>query len=218
MKTEKILNLVGMGKIILKKWYITVLIPLIIAAGSYKFFYQILSNSPEYTATTSFVVASATANLELVDDQHRMVKQELAEELVTTVSELVTNDKVLTSSIKELYGKNAFTAQQIQYIQLPKLKANIAVNNEVASMICTVTVTDAKATRAKNMANQLVKQTQHEAKTIWGLDMVTPLKEAITPLKSNSYKRMLVTCVAGTFMVAFLLISLLTVVINRRNL
>ena len=128
-----------------------------------------------YTIATRMPMYKSNTTILLVSEQSGTISQNdlsLNTNLVSTYSEIIKSRRILSQVIANL---NLDTT-------VNELSNAIAISTKQNTQIITVTVVDADATRAKNIANELSKVFADEVKDIYKLDNVTIIDSA---LKAN---------------------------------
>lgn len=119
---NKNMDLFFISGLVIKKWYFTLLLPVMVAAGTFYIVNQQNVKEAKYEAVSSFVVANKNAVKE-----DTVANFEYSDMLISSLAELVTNNKVIKNALSELDGKEAHTDNQIQYILAPKIKRDVTV-------------------------------------------------------------------------------------------
>lgn len=207
---NKNMDLFFISGLVIKKWYLTLLLPVIIAAGTFYFVNQQNVKEAKYEAVSSFVVANKNAVKE-----DTVANFEYSDMLISSLAELVTNNKVIKNALHELDGKEAHTDNQIQYILAPEIKRDVTVL--VKESIVQVSYRDKSATRAKKMVNELVSQTKTQEHDLWDTKSIKVLDKATTPLKKNVNLRKTLMFTAVAFFVPFVIIAALVLALNNRK-
>ena len=207
---NKNMDLFFISGLVIKKWYLTLLLPVIIAAGTFYFVNQQNVKEAKYEAVSSFVVANKNAVKE-----DTVANFEYSDMLISSLAELVTNNKVIKNALHELDGKEAHTDNQIQYILAPEIKRDVTVL--VKESIFQVSYRDKSATRAKKMVNELVSQTKTQEHDLWDTKSIKVLDKATTPLKKNVNLRKTLMFTAVAFFVPFVIIAALVLALNNRK-
>ena len=207
---NKNMDLFFISGLVIKKWYLTLLLPVIIAAGTFYFVNQQNVKEAKYEAVSSFVVANKNAVKE-----DTVANFEYSDMLISSLAELVTNNKVIKNALHELDGKEAHTDNQIQYILAPEIKRDVTVL--VRESIVQVSYRDKSATRAKKMVNELVSQTKTQEHDLWDTKSIKVLDKATTPLKKNVNLRKTLMFTAVAFFVPFVIIAALVLALNNRK-
>ena len=207
---NKNMDLFFISGLVIKKWYLTLLLPVIIAAGTFYFVNQQNMKEAKYEAVSSFVVANKNAVKE-----DTVANFEYSDMLISSLAELVTNNKVIKNALHELDGKEAHTDNQIQYILAPEIKRVVTVL--VKESIVQVSYRDKSATRAKKMVNELVSQTKTQEHDLWDTKSIKVLDKATTPLKKNVNLRKTLMFTAVAFFVPFVIIAALVLALNNRK-
>ena len=207
---NKNMDLFFISGLVIKKWYLTLLLPVIIAAGTFYFVNQQNVKEAKYEAVSSFVVAIKNAVKE-----DTVANFEYSDMLISSLAELVTNNKVIKNALHELDGKEAHTDNQIQYILAPEIKRDVTVL--VKESIVQVSYRDKSATRAKKMVNELVSQTKTQEHDLWDTKSIKVLDKATTPLKKNVNLRKTLMFTAVAFFVPFVIIAALVLALNNRK-
>ena len=128
-----------------------------------------------YTIATRMPMYKSNTTILLVSEQSGTISQNdlsLNTNLVSTYSEIIKSRRILSQVIANL---NLDTT-------VNELSNAITISTKQNTQIITVTVVDADATRAKNIANELSKVFADEVKDIYKLDNVTIIDSA---LKAN---------------------------------
>lgn len=196
-------NLIENVKYVLKRWYITLLIPVFVSVGMFFLIDNYQQTKDQYTATASFVLA--VKDSKKMKTQAGLVGQNYSEALMGTMVSLVKNNRTITHTLGEVDGVDEYTPEQLQYIMVPRVRNSITVSPE--NMICYISYKDSSAKRAKNMVNNLLKQTKKSEKELWGTEAVKILNTAVTPLHKDSHSRVTNLIVMCTFVVSFLMAS-----------
>lgn len=204
---NKNMDLFFISGLVIKKWYLTLLLPVIIAAGTFYFVDQQNVKEAKYEAVSSFVVANKNAVKE-----DTVANFEYSDMLISSLAELVTNNKVIKNALHELDGKEAHTDNQIQYILAPEIKRDVTVL--VKESIVQVSYRDKSATRAKKMVNELVSQTKTQEHDLWDTKSIKVLDKATTPWKKNVNLRKTLMFTAVAFFVPFVIIAALVLAIE----
>ncbi|WP_270322278.1 hypothetical protein [Weissella confusa] len=207
---NKNMDLFFISGLVIKKWYLTLLLPVIIAAGTFYFVNKQNVKEAKYEAVSSFVVANKNAVKE-----DTVANFEYSDMLISSLAELVTNNKVIKNALHELDGKEAHTDNQIQYILAPEIKRDVTVL--VKESIVQVSYRDKSATRAKKMVNELVSQTKTQEHDLWDTKSIKVLDKATTPLKKNVNLRKTLMFTAVAFFVPFVIIAALVLALNNRK-
>lgn len=207
---NKNMDLFFISGLVIKKWYLTLLLPVIIAAGTFYFVNQQNVKEAKYEAVSSFVVANKNAVKE-----DTVANFEYSDMLISSLAELVSNNKVIKNALHELDGKEAHTDNQIHYILAPEIKRDVTVL--VKESIVQVSYRDKSATRAKKMVNELVSQTKTQEHDLWDTKSIKVLDKATTPLKKNVNLRKTLMFTAVAFFVPFVIIAALVLALNNRK-
>mgnify|MGYP004502194545 CR=1 FL=1 len=200
---SNVLNLIDNVKFVVSRWYLTLLIPMIVAGGAFYGIEKYQSANAKYTASASFVLA--VKENKKIDIQDSLVGQDYSQTLMTTITNLVKNPRVIKRTLQEVDGRNAYTAAQLQYMATPRTQSAMTVSTE--SLIGYVTFKDESAARARNVVNELVNQTKKAEKELWGTKSVRVLNKATMPIKKNTNKRITMLVIVVAFVVSFLIIS-----------
>lgn len=207
---NKNMDLFFISGLVIKKWYFTLLLPVIVAAGTFYIVNQQNVKEAKYEAVSSFVVANKNAVKE-----DTVANFEYSDMLISSLAELVTNNKVIKNALSELDGKEAHTDNQIQYILAPKIKRDVTVL--VKESIVQVSYRDKSATRAKKMVNELVSQTKTQEQDLWDTKSIKVLDKATTPLKKNVNLRKTLMFTAIAFFAPFVIIAALVLALSNRK-
>lgn len=204
------MDLFYIGGVLLKKWYLTLLVPTLIAVGAFYIFNQRHTMEAKYEASSSFIIANKDVGK---DDTFTNFKY--SGMVVASLAKLVTNTNVIKNALHELDGKTEYTDNQVQYILAPSIKNN--TNVLVEDSIVQVTYKNESASRAKKMVNELIRQTRNKERSLWGTDSIKVLEKATTPLNKNTNLRKTLLFTGVAFVVPLVLVSMVIVVFSIRK-
>lgn len=201
-------------RLVLKRWKITLLFPLIICLFTFAGGKYLSANNPEYNSTATFVIATKNSEnqAENVGYQNNVFAQTYNENMVKTMTKLMTSTSVLSSVIKSLEGRDTYTKEQLQSLKVPNLRENIDIRTENGSVIGYVSVNDKKATSSAKVANEIIKQTQISEAKIWGTKNLKFVNKATAPLNKKQESNVKYALIS--FVVAVVIMSLVVVLID----
>lgn len=145
-------------------WIILVII-LVIVVGNV---YTILTRVPMYQSNTTIVLVSENQNETYNSNELQMNKN-----LVSTYSEIIKSRKVL-KQVKENLGLKT---------SVNNLSKNINVSAVTDTELIRITVSDSKASRATEVANEIAKVFSDEIQTIYKLNNVSIVDVAVDAAK-----------------------------------
>lgn len=179
MKQYSVLEFV---QLVLKKWYIVLLVPVLLGITSVFAVNRYDQMNKTYTAKTTIVLASKyDVKKEKNTDQLRMIAQEYNKDMIGTVKELVKSTSVIKKTIVSVEGPDRYTSKQLNHQVVPKMQDSVRLVAPVNSTICWVVVQHDDKGKVKEFANQLVKVAAAEQKQIWGKSTIKVLSPAINP-------------------------------------
>lgn len=203
------------ARLVLKKWYIVLLLPVLLSIVAVFVTNRYDQMNKTYTATSTVVMASKYDASDIKDtDQLRMVAQEYNKNLISTVKDLVKSSTVVKKSILAVEGADRYTNKQLMHSAVPKMQNAIRLVTSESSAICWVVVKHEDREKAKEYANQIVKTAALEQKSIWGKRTIKMLGPAITPATYDKHSRMRVVLIVG--LASFVLMSAVVVVRDNK--
>lgn len=194
--------------VVVKKWYFTILVPLLIMLTFAYVYDKHQKNNSVYTVNSAVVVAmKASGDDKLTNDQQRLIKQNFNETMIETVSDLLVSGSVLDTAIRRVDGINAYTDSQLNYRVIPNLRQNMYVNNREGSMILDITLSDKSSGRSQKLINELMKAAQEKETEIWGTDNIKILTKAVKPTHKTTNMESLIKYSGLVFVILFVTIS-----------
>lgn len=158
-----------------KKWIIIIVTILFAAIGAA---YSILFLTPEYTATTTLVLASTTENSDAITNSDLSLNTSL----VSTYRELVKSKNVLSEVIYNLRLAN---------LSENTIRNNLTVSSVSGTQILTISYTDKNPEYAAIITNEVAEVFMDRIKDIYKIENIKIVDRAEQPtLPSNiDYKR-----------------------------
>ena len=145
--------------------WIIVIVLLTIGIGNT---YTVLTRVPMYQSNTTIVLVSENQNESYNSNELQMNKN-----LVSTYSEIIKSRKVL-KQVKENLGLKS---------SVSSLSKNITVSAVTDTELIRITVSDSKASRATEMANEIARVFSEEIQTIYKLNNVSIVDVAVDATK-----------------------------------
>lgn len=178
------INLREIASYILQKiWLIAIIAGVVIFGGE---FYTILLKTPLYESYTNVVLISdSSSKAEITNNDVT-----LSNNLVKTYSEIVKSRNVLTQVINNLNLNTTYEA----------LKGRVAVSSVASTQLISIKVTDENNEQAKKIADNIGKVFKAEVRSIYGIDNVQIVDEAVvssSPSNKNLIKETLIYLVVG---------------------
>jgi len=158
-------------------------------------FYSLVIKDSLYRSETTLVLAKdAQEDSEGITSSDVQLNQNLA----ATYSEIIKSRKVLSQAIEHL---------KLDY-SIESLRSNIEVTAVTNTSIIKISIVDSNGERASNIANEIAKIFADEIKSLYNLQNVTVLDEAVlatSPFNKNIVKENILYVVAGIFVGASIL-------------
>lgn len=179
-------NLKELFRYIVSKFYIIVMITVIVVLGGE--IYSFYIKTPLYKSTTKLVLTSSQSDNAATAVTNTDVT--LSNNLVKTYSEIVTSRGVLSRVISNL-GLN---------MSADELASKVTVSSVTNTQIITLSVSDADAGQAEKIANEIAKVFKAEIMSLYKIDNVQVVDKAQianAPYNVNVMKQTLQFLAAG---------------------
>ena len=145
-----------------KIWLIVAILLVVFAGGE---FYTALLKTPLYESKTNVVLISENASkAELTNNDVT-----LSNNLVKTYSEIVKSRNVLGKVINKLHLSDSYE----------QLAGKVSVSSTTSTQLITIRVSDKSSSDAKKIANEIASVFKAEIKSIYGIDNVQVVDEAV---------------------------------------
>ncbi|WP_195318725.1 YveK family protein [Weissella cibaria] len=204
-------------KIIIKKWYVTILIPVLVAgiAGALSFKYY--QNHKQYTAEATFaIVTKGLGDRNLAEVQQKSLNQEYDESNAETMVNLVTSTPNLISAWNLANKDMDYSRSELIYKKAKALKYVVGIEDSVGSLIYKVKVKGNTRTWAKNYANSLIKSARKLEKEKWKTSSITVLESAALPLGPDTHRRDIGKHAILGFLTAFFI--MIVIILSKSNI
>lgn len=155
------INLREIGSYILQKAWLVVIILLVVFAGGEA--YTALLKTPLYESKTNVVLISESSKEITTNDVT------LSNNLVKTYSEIVKSRNVLSKVIKKLNLSDSYEG----------LASKVSVSSVTSTQLITIRVSEKNPADAKKIANEIATVFKAEIKSIYGIDNVQVVDEAV---------------------------------------
>lgn len=155
------INLREIGSYILQKIWLVVIILLVVFAGGEA--YTALLKTPLYESKTNVVLISDSSKEITTNDVT------LSNNLVKTYSEIVKSRNVLSKVIKKLNLSDSYEG----------LAGKVSVSSVTSTQLITIRVSEKNPADAKKIANEIASVFKSEIKSIYGIDNVQVVDEAV---------------------------------------
>lgn len=181
------INIKELFRYIMSKFYIVLII--LVAVMAIGEIYSIYLKTPMYQSTTKLVLTASESN---ANTNTAITNSDvtLSNNLVKTYSEIVTSRDVLSKVISNL--KLDITPEN--------LSGKVSVSSVTNTQIISVTVSDANAEQAQQIANEIAKVFKAEISTLYKMDnvqIVDKAQVASAPYNINVLKQTLQYFAAG---------------------
>ena len=176
------INFREIGSYILQKAWLVVIILLAVFAGGEA--YTALLKTPLYESKTNVVLISEGSKEITTNDVT------LSNNLVKTYSEIVKSRNVLTKVIKKLNLSDSYEG----------LASKVSVSSVTSTQLITIRVSEKNPADAKKIANEIATVFKAEIKSIYGIDNVQVVDEAVESTSAyniNIMKESLIYLLAG---------------------
>lgn len=176
------INFREIGSYILQKIWLVVIILLVVFAGGEA--YTALIKTPLYESKTNVVLISEGSKEITTNDVT------LSNNLVKTYSEIVKSRNVLTKVINKLNLSDSYEG----------LAGKVTVSSVTSTQLITIRVSDKSPSEAKRIANEIASVFKAEIKSIYGIDNVQVVDEAVESSSAyniNVMKESLIYLMAG---------------------
>ena len=177
------INLREILSYLLQKLWLIIVILLVVFAGGEA--YTAFIKTPLYASSTNVVLISDSGNSNITVNDVT-----LSNNLVKTYSEIVKSRNVLSKVISEL--NLGITYEQ--------LAGKVSVSSTTSTQLISIRVSDQDPKEAQRIANKIGKVFKSEIKSIYGIDNVQIVDEAVestAPYNINILKESIIYFVAG---------------------
>ncbi|MBP5674769.1 hypothetical protein J6W91_00365 [Candidatus Saccharibacteria bacterium] len=164
-----------------KFWLIVVILLAVFAGGE---LYTALLKTPLYESKTNVVLISESSKEITTNDVT------LSNNLVKTYSEIVKSRNVLTKVINKLHLDMSYE----------QLAGKVSVSSVTSTQLITIRVSDPSSADAKTIANEIGTIFKSEIKSIYGIDNVQIVDEAVESSSAyniNIIKESIIYLIAG---------------------
>lgn len=209
------MNMKETALLIIKKWKVTLLIPVICSGVLYVGMVQYFKGHQTYTSTASF--ALGMNDTEKKGIQNKLYNQSYNEGLLQSIPDLVKNAETMKKSVEQVYGKQAFSTQQMMYQQIPKAQSSTKIVNTKGSLIFTVSFESSSAKNSKKMVNSILDNTKLLSEKMWKSNTFTVLSKGVQPINSNSKRSLIFKIVTGFAVISVISISLFVIDTSRKQ-
>lgn len=175
-------------KLVIKRWKLSVVIPLLATLVAFGVLQHHYSSDKEYKSTTSIILTSGGDGENF---QERLVARTYDSDSIETLKDLIKNPSVLSEAVKSVKGNQYYSKQNLMLKVVPGVQRNITLTNNKGSMIVAIGYVASSALESKQMVNAIANETKKMEQEIYGTNSVKILKKAVTPLHPDS-KRLLV--------------------------
>lgn len=203
-------------KFIIVKWYITFIIPMIVAGitGFVSFKYH--EDHKLYTAEVTFaIVTKGLGDRDLAQVQQKSMNQEYDEANAGTLLDLVTSTPNLISAWNLVNKDDEYSRRELVYKKASVLRSAVGVEESEGSLIYKITVKGSTRTWAKDYANGLIKSAQKFERDKWKTSSITVLESAALPLGPDTHRRDVGKHAIIGFLVCFFIIVAL--ILSKEN-